>query len=173
MRAMQTIAVLAFIGLTAGCFGKVGEPCTDDLECGEGKHCDLDTAWCVDGPRTCTADPFELDETICDGVDNDCDGFDNDCDGSVDISLVPDDCGEPDQGVCAGATAARTCLGEPGWSTCGYGDLDHPYEANNETLCDDADNNCDGYVDELEHLVPPGASVLTCAAIGVCISGSE
>lgn len=80
-------------------------------------------------------------ETSCDGKDNDCDG---DTDEMSDLDGNQAACPEPDEGVCTGATVARTCeSGE--WSECDYGD---DYEQGAEQSCDGLDNNCNGTADE-------------------------
>lgn len=84
---------------------------------------------------------YEATETKCDNKDNDCDG---DTDEMSDLEGHQPLCAEPNEGVCQGATAARTC--ENGqWSTCEYGS---DYEQGSELSCDGLDNNCDGTADE-------------------------
>ena len=80
-----------------------------------------------------------------------CDGIDNDCDGQVDegVSIVAywdrdgDGFGDPDK-------ARRVCaMPEDGVSEAGdCDDLDPTSHPNGVEVCDEADNNCDGQIDE-------------------------
>lgn len=100
------------------------------------------------GPR------YEIEETRCDG-------FDNDCDGEVDEAEAPQ-CPLQD-GVCAGSR--RLCAGSLGQLACDYASFDFRYEPVEQT-CDGEDNDCDGAVDEL------GRASLCPAQDGVC-GGSQ
>jgi hypothetical protein len=76
-----------------------------------------------------------------------CNGLDDDCDNEIDEGLVPPSiCAS--LGECAGTVAE--CGGAAGWA-CNY-PASVPLDANGdiipETDCDDADNDCDGDVDE-------------------------
>jgi hypothetical protein len=69
-------------------------------------------------------------------IEASCDGIDNDCNGDADRAC-PCDYQGLDAGVCAGGVIAPD-------GTCGTPDA---FEEE-ETSCDDADNDCDGVVDE-------------------------
>jgi len=71
-----------------------------------------------------------------------CNGADDDCDGDTDEGLTPPTRFCNANGVCSGTDAA--CSGAMGW-TCTYTD---PRYQPSETLCDGADNDCDGDTDE-------------------------
>jgi len=115
---------------------------------------------------TCGPVPQE----ICDGVDNNCNGridegfadfeelcdnYDNDCDGVVDeglskrFSCVPD--GAFDGIVYNNEPNSRsTCT--MGWMECQLGNWTDCYDFRGpeEEICDGWDNDCNGYVDEIE-----------------------
>ena len=110
--------------------GNAGEtrPCVDENESGacEGlETCDPESGW-----------------SDCDAPDPEpevCDGADNDCNGEVDDGLPETEpCEEVTElGTCEGDAI---CLGEQGW-VC----LAEPPQPE---ICDYADNNCDGVIDE-------------------------
>lgn len=89
-------------------------------------------------------DDYDADEAVCDGADND-------CDGTIDEGCPCDYAGFAD-GVCANQT--RTDNGD-----C---PIPSSFEAN-ESRCDDADNDCDGTVDEGCECDYTGVSTGVCA----------
>ncbi|MBI5391225.1 hypothetical protein HZB02_07080 [Candidatus Woesearchaeota archaeon] len=97
------------------------------------------TADCYAGELACKPSDYgayyEINETSCDGLDNN-------CDGRIDESLSKS-CSS--LGVCSQATSQ--CR-NGNWTSCASAYAMIPtYEAN-ETSCDGLDNNCDGSIDE-------------------------
>lgn len=98
---------------------------------------------------------YEMNESTCDGEDND-------CDGQVDESLTPPPSNLSD-GVCAGLT--QRCEGPLGWVEPEYSTIPD-YEVG-EVSCDGVDNDCDRRIDE--SLDAP----LSTAQSGVCLGGRQ
>ena len=118
----------------------LGDACEDDKD-GDGSP---DGEDCAPGD----AAVFPGAEELCDGVDNDCDstadeGYpDADTDGLKDcIDLDDDGDGDPDDSDCAPLDAAT--------------------HAGAAEVCDGADNNCDGQVDEDQGTTTCGKGVCT------------
>ena len=122
------------------------EPVGPDVcEPGETQACGLDVGACKLGTRTCGEDR-KLGE--CFGAvgpqAESCNGIDDDCDGATDESL--EKLCAVQQGVCTGAKVL--CL-DGAFAECGFNEYrarDTRYQVY-ETLCDGADNDCDGRVD--------------------------
>jgi hypothetical protein len=106
------------------------------------------------------------------GAETSCDNIDNDCDGLTDenIALDIDQCAKEGttqlEGVCVGQPISAVCVG--GSAVCDYSNVTSYQEE--ETLCDNLDNDCDGATDEgLENLSNFPAGV--CQTSGVCSQG--
>jgi hypothetical protein len=100
--------------------------------------CDLDG----DGYSSGDADCDDQKPAVFPGAFEICNGTDDNCDGQVDDGVVAPAGTCLAAGVCANASAA--CKGAAGWS-CAY---PPGFESSSETLCDGADNDCDGQTDE-------------------------
>ncbi|MBL8914823.1 MAG: hypothetical protein JNM17_29225, partial [Archangium sp.] len=84
---------------------------------------------------------YEVNETTCDGMDNDCDGI---VDRYRDAGFVRIGSCELNQGVCA--NASRACIAGNGEAPCTAASYGPTFEAN-EYTCDGLDNDCDGRAD--------------------------
>jgi len=170
-----------FVGTWNPCFGAVGP--FNEICDSQDNDCDGDTDEDLVAPRgfclaegvcggaepecsqrgswTCPyPDTYQVEETLCDGLDND-------CDGEIDEGLLapPGHC--LGAGVCVGTAA--TCAAEQGW-VCPY--PPGQYEAEEDT-CDGLDNDCDGTVDNTAHGCEcMGAETEPCSSdVGSCVAG--
>ena len=153
------------------CDGQVDEECA--CQNGETMLCGSDDGECHSGLQVCLNGQWGPCENEVGPTDEVCDGRDNDCDGEMDEELVPPDC-SLQVGVCTGAKKA--CSGGiHGWVVCGgseYGDTwvmdEDPLQ--DSGICDGADNDCDGQVDE--NCTCQDGQEQTCGSnIGACEEG--
>ena len=158
-----------------------GSSCTLDSECPGGSclanvgECRLGTLMCSGGSTTCVGAKTATFET-CNGKDDDCNGL---TDETFDLARDPQNCG-----ACGGMCGATlTGGGNAVWgctaggcvvASCkvGYHDNNNnpadgcefgPCFTSGVEVCDGADNNCNGVVDE--NLGPPPA---ICRTAGEC-----
>lgn len=136
--------------------------------CGQGREICTNGDW-VD----CTA-PQPIPE-ICDGLDNDCDGTaDEDCPCSFGMAATCKQdviCGSVITGPCIGelpgtpvncGVGVSLCTFEGEWGPC-------EYYANEEEICNNWDDDCDGSVDGLA--APCGDPLLH--GVGECLMGTS
>ncbi len=162
------IAAIAAAGTLSGC--EVDPYCVDCVDAGVDTNPLPDTGR-PDTQRDTERPDTELPDTAPDvdagctpGAPEDCDGEDNDCDGLVDEGIDtdsdPSNCGRCGF-ECNPPGAFPTCIaGVCGLGACdvGFYDLDGDPDngceyrclpsAEDDTLCDLRDNDCDGAVDE-------------------------
>ncbi len=137
------------------CDGLVDEACP--CAPGEVLPCGTDVGACQPGEQACEDGRWGPCVGGVRPEEETCDGADEDCDGRVDegVSPVEDLC--PDHGVCAGMPTV--CAGAE-WR-CAAEDRQEE-----ETACNGLDDDCDGVVDEPEHLQGPERAL--CPDRGVC-----
>ena len=138
----------------------------DACDTGANGICAAGTTTCVTGMVVCSANLVQTNE-ICDGLDNDCDGTtdedaapatyyrDADMDGVGTDSDTMTGCDPPSGYVAIGGD-------------CNDGDANN-YPGNGE-VCDGADNDCDGTVDNGN---PGGGGACSTGQDGVCAAGTE
>jgi hypothetical protein len=119
------------------CDGTVDEDLTQSSTCGAGV-CSANT-----GIETCTAGAWGNDtcDPLAGAIAEICNSIDDDCDGTVDEDLTRETtCGA---GACSGNTGIETCTaGVWGIDTC------DPLAGATAEICNNADDDCDGTVDE-------------------------
>ena len=156
------------------CLGGNCSECTDDEQCGEGIMCDerMDPNQCVQCLET--ADCGTCTGTTCFGGScvtvpggELCDGRDNDCNGQIDDGFnVGDTC---TSGVGACARSGHLICAPDGLGTV----CDATPGTPSSEICDGADNDCDGAVDEAQPVFTTVCGVGGCERNGelVCLGG--
>lgn len=129
------------------CDGVVDEGC-EPASCGAiPPLADKQAGVCVGQVKVCLGSTWvEPDYTAIPGyetTETTCDGKDNDCNGQIDDGLAAPAAARQ-AGVCAGQK--KVCQGTSGWAEPNYTGIPG-YEANETSLGDGLDNDCDGLTD--------------------------
>ncbi len=154
------------------CDGTVDEGC----QCLDGalQTCGSDVGVCEAGTQTCVAGQWGPCDGEVRGSAEACDGLDNDCDGAQDEELTGPACALQ-AGVCAGSR--QRCAGASGWAACQAAEYGAAYRASEDpaqdpSVCDGRDNDCDGMVDEGCACVN-GATQRCGSDVGACEAGLQ
>jgi hypothetical protein len=138
-------------GLDDDCDGSTDEDYVS-TSCGDGL-CEAQSS-CADGvEQICMpSETTAIDDTLCDGIDED-------CDGRVDESFI-ESCGE---GVCV---RSATC--ENGATSCTPRE---PEVGEVDALCNNIDQDCDGEIDE-GFVTEQTCGLGVCQVTGSCVDGA-
>jgi len=127
-------------GYDDDCDGEIDEDyISTPTSCGIGICSNDGELICENGEEINTCSPFNSEDEICDGLDNDCDGV-------IDEGCLCDpgetqECGETNLGICELGTQTCDVYGQ--WGNC-IGAINPGIE-----ICfDNLDNDCDGLTDE-------------------------
>jgi hypothetical protein len=145
-------------GIDNDCDGAVDEEITPTpTSCGTGACAASGTLACVNGSLVDNCTPGTPSTEVCDGSDND-------CDGSVDegIASTSTSCGV---GACA-SSGSTSCVNGVTVDSCSPG-------TPSAEVCDGADNDCNGAVDDGVASIATSCGTGACTATGFtsCVNG--
>jgi hypothetical protein len=150
-------------GIDDDCDGQIDENfAPSPHSCGVGACASMGSNRCENGSIVgeCTPAPAALDDTTCNGIDDD-------CDGQTDEDFAPAQlsCGV---GACARNGLATCTSGQLG-SSCAPG-----VPGGSDSTCDGVDDNCNGQVDEGFVPIPTSCGEGSCRGNGVttCLNGA-
>jgi len=149
-------------GLDNDCDGDTDEDHVDDATtCGVGECAREGVLSCVEGAPFDTCVEGEPSAEVCDGLDNNCSGL---TDGD-DPNLVLVDC-ELQDGICAGSQKPASLCVDGGWQACVEAHyVNHDARYATVEVCNDVDNNCNGFTDADDE----GLQLIACELqLGVC-----
>ncbi len=162
-------------GVDNDCNGEIDDGVDVGIECDTGLPgvCSVGETTCEAGDTACVATTEASDEI--------CDGLDNDCDGAIDEGEVGGPLAAPCYDGPEGTEGVGACVG--GVQVCADGEFGECVDqvVPGEEICDGADNDCNGEIDDAEaECVCAAGETQPCYSgpegtegVGACIGGTQ